>query len=75
MSRFILSYQNKTGFLVPSMDVKSLSSTIFKVAQLDREAYTEVTKGAREFIESYHSMNVMVGKMTTLYKTLLEDSI
>lgn len=67
--------QNKTGFLVPSMDVKSLSCTIFKVAQLDREAYTEVTNGAREFIESYHSMNVMVEKMTTLYKTLLEDSI
>lgn len=69
MKELILDGVN--GFVVPMRNPTQLANSIQECSLLSIEKYNEVTLNARKTVETYHSMEKMVGDFNQMYKIIL----
>lgn len=69
MAEVVISGQ--TGILVPIRDPQAMAMALKDMSELSLEAYQELTKQARTFVEVHHSEKQMVNGMLELYRDVI----
>lgn len=66
---------NQTGYLVPIRDPEIMTQALKTVSELPLETYQQITKQARDFIETYHNETDMSLEMQSLYDNLKQSEL
>lgn len=65
---------NKTGFLVPAKDEKTLAETMITVAKKPQEQITDIVNKAKELVRTSYTYEEIRKKLEYLYETELRSS-